>query len=147
MKVIIKKEYDGHFYVGSCENLPGCYAQNENPEKLITDLRQAIEFYRKSYMTRNQDLPQHFDAPILDLKIRFDKLSTSKLKDILENYNFHEEKHNEKFLLFMNSSFPFNRVLVPITAELSPLIVAKIFGRDNIVYVGKRQVGKAISTA
>ena len=140
MKIIVKKEFDGKYYIGSCENLPGCYAQADSSEKLLIELRKAIELYRKSYINRSQPLPNTFDAPVIDRKIRFNKISTSQLIKIFERSNYHIESTDNDSILMINSNFPFNRIHIPDVDELSPLIVSKIFGKENIIFINKNQL-------
>jgi predicted RNase H-like HicB family nuclease len=140
MKIIVKKEFDGKYYIGSCENLPSCYAQSESSEKLLPELRKAIELYRKSYLSRSQSLPNSFDTPVIDRKIRFNKISTSQLVKILERNSYHIESKDNDAILLINSNYPFNRIHIPDTDELSPMIVSKIFGKENIIYLNKNQL-------
>lgn len=140
MKIIVKKEFDGKYYIGSCENLSSCYAQSESSEKLLNELRKAIELYRKSYINRSQSLPVWHDAPVIDKKIRFNKISTGQLVKILERSSYHIEARDNDSILLINSNYPFNRILMPDTDELSPMIVSKIFGKENIIYLNKTQL-------
>jgi len=135
MKVIFHKEFDGTYYVGSCENLPGCYEQASSPEELMSRLRRAIELYRKSYVTRKQELPTTFDKPIIDKPIRFHSISIEQLKKILQKFNYHLEYEDNESTLFFNANFPFNRVHLPNSTNISYLIISKIFGRENVIYI------------
>ncbi len=145
MKVIIKKEYDGSHYIGSCENLPGCYTQADTAEELMTLTRRAIELYRKSYADRNQPLPNTHDRPALNKKIRFHVISSTQLTVLLQKSGYHLEHQDDKLILFRNMHFPFNRLVIPNTPALSPLIISKIFGKENVIYVNKKQLN--INTA
>lgn len=140
MKIIVKKEFDGKNYIGSCENLPSCYVQSTLSENLVIELRKAIELYRKSYSKRNQSLPTAYDFPIIDRKIRFNKISSIQLADVLLRNNYHFESKDSDSLLFINSNFPFNRIHIPNVSELSPLIISKIFGKENIIFINKSQL-------
>jgi len=140
MKIIIKKEFDGKNYIGSCENLPGCYAQSESSDQIVVKLRKAIEIYRKSYSKRNQTLPNLYDNPVIDRKIRFNSISASQLSKILTRNNYHFEYKDDEFYLFLNSNFPFNRLLIPNEEDLSPMIISKIFGKENIIYINNDQL-------
>ncbi len=140
MKIIVKKEFDGKNYIGSCENLPSCYVQSHSSEALVIELRKAIEMYRKSYSKRNQTLPTSYDFPIIDRKIRFNTISSNQLTKILIKNNYHFESKDSNSLLFINSSFPFNRIHVPNIPELSPMIISKIFGKENIIFINKNQL-------
>lgn len=140
MKIIVKKEFDGKNYIGSCENLPSCYAQSINVEELLAELRKAIELYRKSYLNRNQPLPSENDTPVIDRKIRFNKISSNQLGAILEKNNYHMEYQDNNSQLFINSGYPFNRIHIPNAEELSPMLISKIFGKENIIYINKNQL-------
>lgn len=140
MKIIIKKEFDGKHYIGSCENLPSCYTQSDSSEQIIVKLRKAIELYRKSYSKRNQTLPNLYDSPIIDRKIRFNSISANQLSKILIRSNYHIEYKDDEFFLFLNSNFPFNRLLIPNEEELSPMIISKIFGKENIIYINNNKL-------
>ena len=140
MKIIVKKEFDGKNYVGSCENLPSCYAQASSSEELIVELRKAIELYRKSLVSRNQQLPNSFDMPVVDRKIRFHTISSDQLSTILIKSNYHLEYSDDKSLLFINSGFPFNRVHIPQVKQLSPMLVSKLFGKENVIFINKNKL-------
>ncbi len=140
MKIIVKKEFDGRSYIGSCENLPSCYVQSESSEGVVIELRKAIELYRKSYTKRNQALPTSYDFPIIDRKIRFNRISSNQLAKILIKNNYHLETQDSDSLLFINSNFPFNRIHIPNISELSPKIISKIFGKENIIFINKNQL-------
>ena len=140
MKIIVKKEYDGKNYVGSCENLANCYAQTTNPDDLIANLRKAIELYRKSYENKNQTIPDRYDLPVFDNKIRFNTISTSQLTQLLIKNNYRIEIEDDNSILFANSRFPFNRINLPISKDLSPIIISKLFGKENVIYVNKRDL-------
>ena len=140
MKVIINKEFDGNQYVGSCENLPGCYTQAASPEELMKKLHRAIELYRKSYSRRNQELPSTFDKPVIDKRIRFHIISSAQLSQVLTRYNYHLEFKDSQSLLFLNSHFPFNRIHIPNSSALSYLIISKLFGRENVIYINQENI-------
>ena len=137
MKIIVKKEFDGQNYIGSCENLTSCYTQANNPEDLVANLRKAIELYRKSYENKSQTLPDTFDLPVLDRKIRFNKISTGQLLQVLLKHHYKIEFQEENSILLANSKFPFNRIHLPVSNNLSPIIISKLFGKENVIYLNK----------
>ncbi len=139
MKVIVKKEFDGKNFVGICENLPNCYSQSYDPEKVVINLRKAIEIYHKSYLDRNQVLPDKYDSPVINKKIRFDTVTTKQILNILSKNQYHIEHSDLKSVLLINNVFPFNRIHLPVVDDLSPLIVARVFGIHNIIYVGQKR--------
>lgn len=135
MKITIKREFDGKYYVGSAAYLPGCYVQSRSGMEIPAFIRKAISLYQKSYQSRNQSLPMEEDHPILNIKIRFDCISTEQIRNILKTHNFHKEYEDQDSLLMVNSNFPFDRVHLPQSDDISPLIVQKIFGKGNTIYV------------
>jgi predicted RNase H-like HicB family nuclease len=137
MKIIVKKEHDGKNYIGSCENLPNCYCQTSDPDQLLPALRAAIEMYRKSYEIKNQALPDKSDSPVIDRKIRFNKISSLQLSSFLQRFHYHVEQKNNDLILFVNSLFPFNRIILPVADDISPIILTKLFGKENIIYINK----------
>ncbi len=138
MKIIIKKEFDGLFYVGSCENIPGCYVQSRTSGDIHQKIKQAIAIIKRNCDERSQQFPVGTDQPLFDTRIRFDVLTTDQLVKFFEHQKYHLEYIDSQSVLLMNSSFPFNRVHLPRTDQLSPLIVQKIFGADNTIYVGRK---------
>jgi len=139
MKIIIKKEFDGQMYVGSCDNVPGCYTQSISEQELRQRIQKALLLIKKSCKEKNQPFPMGADRPILDLKIRFKELSTDQLVKILENYSYHLEYIDDESVLLTNTEFPFNRIHLPRSSNLSPLFVEKIFGKENTMWVGDRK--------
>ena len=139
MKIIIKKEYDGQFYVGSCENVPGCYVQARTEDELRKRIQRALLIIKKSCQLKSQPFPTGSDRPILNLKIRFKDLSTDQLVKILESHQYHLEYMDEQSVLLVNTEFPFNRIHLPRSTSLSPLLVEKIFGKENTIWVGSRK--------
>ena len=137
MKIIVKKEFDGKNFVGSCENLPSCYTQASSAEELIVELRRAIELYRKSLVSRNQPIPNSFDMPVLDKKIRFHTISSEQLTSILLKSHYHLEYNDDKSILFLNTKFPFNRIHIPRVSQVSPLLITKLFGKENVIFINK----------
>ncbi|MGD9898227.1 MAG: hypothetical protein AB7T22_03775 [Calditrichaceae bacterium] len=140
MKIYVKKEYDGYFYVASCINLPGCYVQSKYLDDIMDRLRKAINLYKQNYKDRMQNLPEENEGPVLDKEIRFKEISSKQLEKILQRYHYHTEYTDTESILLMNSSYPFNRVHLPQTEILSPLIVAKVFGKENTIYLGEKDI-------
>lgn len=138
MKIRIQKIFDGKYAVGFCDNLPSCYVQSREEHDIVVRLRRAIELYRKNCELRNQSLPDEYERPILDKKIRFETISSAQLVKIFQRMHYHLEYSNHESILLINSNFPFNRVHIPRTEDLSPVIVAKIFGKQNTIWVNKR---------
>lgn len=138
MKIRIRKVFDGKYFVGFCENLPSCYVQSVNENDILVRLRRAIEIYRKNCELRNQVLPEEHERPILDKKIRFETISSVQLLKVFQRMHYHQEYSNHESILLINSNFPFNRIHIPNTEDISPVIVSKIFGKNNTFWIGKR---------
>jgi len=138
MKIRIRKIFDGKYTVGLCDNLPNCYVQSVDENQVIIRLRRAIEIYRKNCELRNQSLPEEPEKPILDKKIRFETISTAQLLKIFQRMNYHVEYSNHESVLMINSNFPFNRVHIPNSQDISPLIISKLLGRHNTIWIGRQ---------
>jgi len=137
MKISVDKEYDGKYYVACCTNVPGCYVQSERSGSLNNDLQYALEVYLKNCVQRNQPFPNEQDRPVIDVRIRFEVLSSAQLIKIMKRYNYHVDYQDPTSVLLLNSEFPFNRIHIPNTEDISPLIIRRIFGRENTLVVGK----------
>jgi predicted RNase H-like HicB family nuclease len=140
MKIAVEKEYDGKFYVGCCTNVPGCYVQSGNPGNIDAEIEYALEVYLENCIQRNQPFPNENDKPVLDVRIRFDTISSDQLIKIFKRYHYYVDHMDDRIILFLNSDFPFNRVLIPNKKVISPLIIRRIFGNDNINYVGSNEL-------
>lgn len=138
MKIKIKKEFDGHSFVAYCENVPNVYVQAPDKETLNQRLSKALALLKHITTTRNQPFPIGEDKPLFDIRIRFDTLSTEKLIDVFKKRNYHIEYEDQDSVVLMNSAFPFNRVHLPQTHRLSPVIIRRLFGTENAIYVGSR---------
>jgi len=137
MKIIFKKEFDGRVHTGSCENVPSCFVQADDPETLKARFLRAVQIIKQSCEQRNQPFPRGSDRQLLDIRIKFNTLSTEQLVKIFVSKNYHVEFENSESVLLLNSDYPFNRVHLPRTKRLSPQLVRKIFGSENAIYVGR----------
>lgn len=140
MHVVIKKEFDGSSYVGSIENIPGCYVQTGQESDISKDIRRALLLIKKTCEQRHQPFPSGIDKPIFDIRIRFDDLSTEQLIKFFEHQKYHLEYIDEESVVLLNASYPFNIVHLPRRLSLSPLLVQKIFGEQNTIYVGSNKL-------
>lgn len=140
MKIVIKKEFDGNLYIGSCENIPGCYVQTRQEKDISLKIKRALMLIKRNCEERNQPFPTGIDKPLFDIRIRFDELSTEQLVKFFEHQKYHLEYIDEESLILMNASYPFNRVHLPRVHHLSPLLIRKIFGEQNTIYVGSREM-------
>lgn len=136
MKIAVEKDFDGKHYVGCCMNVPGCYVQTSDPDNIDAKLEYALEIYLDNCIKRNQPFPNENDKPVLDVRVRFDTVSSEQLVKIFRRYHYYVDYMDSHVILLINSNFPFNRVLIPNSKSISPLIITKIFGRENINYIG-----------
>jgi len=137
MKIIVKKEFDGHSYVAFCENVPGIYVQAASREQLDQRLKKALALIKHFCEERNQPFPTGNDKPVFSVRIKFNSLPTDKLIELFKKNNYHIEFSDHESVVLMNSTFPFNHIHLPVTQHLSPIIVRKLFGTNNAIYVGK----------
>jgi predicted RNase H-like HicB family nuclease len=140
MKLQIRKENDGEYHVASCLNLPGCYVQANSEPELMGRLQHALNIYKKDCDKRNQPLPDEPDRPVLNVKLRFTEISSEQLIKILLRYNYHIDHIDDFSVLMSNSDFPFNRIHLPQASRLSPLLINKIFGKENTIHVRKNDL-------
>ena len=140
MKISLEKEYDGKHYIASCTNVPGCYIQSQDPENTNSSLEYALQVYLENCLKRNQPFPNELDKPVLDVRIRFDKISSDQLIKIFKRYHYFVDYSDSRVILFLNSEFPFNRVLIPNSDSISPIIVSRIFGKENTNFVGRPEL-------
>lgn len=140
MKILIKKEFDGNFYIGSCENIPGCYVQSRHENEISTKVKRALLLIKRNCEERNQHFPSGIDKPLFDIRIRFEELSTEQLIKFFEHQKYHMEYVDAESVILMNTSYPFNLVHLPRAQYLSPLLIRKIFGEKNTVYVGSKDM-------
>lgn len=135
MKISLEKEYDGKLHVACCTNVPGCYVQSENRDDLETELQYALEIYLKNCLDRNQPFPNEPDRPVIDIRIRFERISSLQLCKIFKRFHYHVEYADDRYVLVLNSNFPFNRVIFPNSLSISPLIIKRIVGAENVIHV------------
>jgi len=140
MKIAVEKEFDGKYHVACCTNVPGCYVQTKDSTTLDAELKYALEVYIKNCVQRNQPFPNENDRPVIDIRIRFDVLSSNQLIKIFKRFNYHVDYMDHSSVLFLNSEFPFNRIHIPRSNEVSPLIVRRILGKENTIYVGSHHL-------
>lgn len=145
MKIQITKKYDGKYYVALCDNIPGCYVQTDDVNELDDYLRLAIDLYRKSCLSRNQEMPLENDHPVLPKKVMFNHYSSSQLAQILSHAGFHVEYEDTHFILMQNNNYPFGRVVFSQADFLSHLIIERIFGKKNIIYDNEEKMRYNVS--
>ena len=138
MKIILKKEFDGNNIVGNCDNIPGCFYQAQDKNALEAGLLKGLNIIKQNCAQRNQEFPEGKNHPLFNIRIRFDALSTDQLVKFFESNNYHLEYIDQDSVLLLNSSFPFNRVYMPRRKQLSHLLIEKIFGKNNTVFIGQK---------
>lgn len=140
MKIILKEEHDGRCFIGSCHNIPGCFFQAESKDALHEGLLKGLNIIKQNCDQRNQEFPEGKEQPFFDIRIRFNTLSTDQLVKFFLSHNYHLEFIDQDSVLLLNSNFPFNRVYLPRVKNLSFLLVEKIFGKKNTIYVGQKRM-------
>ncbi len=139
MKIVIKKEFDGIWYLGSCDNIPGVYVQGLREQDINIKIKRALALIKNNCDTHRQPFPSGFDKPLFDIRIRFETLSTEKLIKFFEHQKYHLDYIDQESVILINASYPFNRVHLPRVNHLSPLLIQKIFGLQNTIYVGRNK--------
>lgn len=140
MKISITKEFDGQYYIASCDNLPGCYVQCRNEDELLPAVKRAIQIIKRNCQKRNQELPSGKDEPLFDVRVKFEQIATNSLITFFKRHNYHVEYADNQSVLLLNSGFPFNRIHLPMSNNLSPLIVKRIFGPQNTIYLNRQKL-------
>jgi predicted RNase H-like HicB family nuclease len=138
MKIKVKKEFDGRTFVAYCENVPNVYVQAPSKELLDKRLNRALALLKYTTKERNQPFPIGEDKPIFNVRVRFSSLPTHTLVDLFKQHDYHIEYEDGESVILMNSSYPFNRVHLPQTTHLSPIIIRRLFGANNVIYVNPK---------
>jgi hypothetical protein len=60
-------------------------------------------------------------------------LSANQLENIFRQFNYNKELTNNFFYLYRKADFPFDRILIPNSPDLSPVIIKKLFGTNNVI--------------
>lgn len=147
MKIRIKKEFDGTYFVIYCLNLQGCYIQASTEPELKKRLQHAFDIYKYSYEQRGQQIPNLPDKPLFNIRIRFTEISTMQLVKIFKQHKYYLEFEDQYSVLMVNSDFPFNRVHLPKYNSISRFIIQRIFGEKNTIYIPKTKlrINKSVS--
>lgn len=132
MKDTIRIEQCGQCYIGYFSNIPGCYVQGKTKEETHQLLNEALTLFIRNYKDRHEFVYMESDAPILNQKIKYRKLSAKNLARVLKNFNYHLDLSNEKFVILRETEFPFRRLLIPNVTDLNYELVCKIFGKSNV---------------
>lgn len=135
MKFSVKIEFDGKYVVGYVPNLSGCYVQALKIQDITPLMKMAIETYRDNYKLRMEPFSPEKERPKFNQPIKIQKLGAEQLGTFFRKNSYNREASNKYFHLYRKSIFPFDRILIPITNEISPLILKKLFGSENVKLV------------
>ena len=135
MKFSVKIEFDGKYVVGYVPNLSGCYIQALKIQDITPLMKIAIEMYRDNYKLRMEPFSSEKEKPKFNQPIKIQKLSADQLGNFFRKNSYSRESTNKYFHLYRKSQFPFDRILIPVTNEISPLILKKLFGAENVKLV------------
>jgi predicted RNase H-like HicB family nuclease len=135
MKFSVKIEFDGKYVVGYVPQLAGCYAQAFKIQDLSPLMKFAIEMYRDNYKMRMEPFTPETEKPKFKESIKFNSMSADQLGSYLRKYAYTRESSNKYFHLYRKSSFPFDRIIIPNSSEISPLIIKKLFGAENVTVI------------
>jgi hypothetical protein len=135
MKFSVKIEFDGKFVVGYVPALGGCYAQAFKIHDLSPLMKFAIEMYRDNYKLRMEPFSPEAERPKFKESIKISSMSADQLGSYLKKHSYARESTNKYFQLYRKANFPFDRIIIPNANEISPLILKKIFGAENVTVV------------
>jgi len=135
MKFSVKIEFDGKYVVGYVPNLSGCYVQALKIQDITPLMKIAIETYRDNYKLRMEPFSPEKERPKFNQPIKIKKLGADQLGTFFRKNSYSREASNKYFHLYRKSQFPFDRILIPVTSEISPLILKKLFGSENVKVV------------
>ena len=133
MKLSVKIEFSGKVVVGFVPKLGGCYVQADKIQEIASLMKLAIEAYRENYKSRMEPFSPDTEHPKINHKIQFHTISSNQLGNIFRQYNYIRELNTNLFQLYRKGDFPFDRIVIPNSPNVSPLIVEKIFGSDNVI--------------
>ncbi len=133
MKFSIKIEFDGKRVIGFIPKMSGCYVQTKKIQEIAPLMKLAIETYRENYKSRMEPFSPEIESPKINQKIQFYMLSANQLENIFRQFNYNKELTNNFFYLYRKADFPFDRILIPNSPDLSPVIIKKLFGTNNVI--------------
>jgi hypothetical protein len=132
MKYQIEIVHDGTLWIAFSASFSGCFVQSAKKEELAGMMQQAMMAFRQSFTEHNEPFAPDSSIPSMRHHLTFRKMSANQLVKILKMEHYRVDHSDEQFLIFRNIEFPFNRVLVPNSNKLSPVIIRKIFGERNV---------------
>jgi hypothetical protein len=132
MKFSVKIEFDGKYVVGYIPNICGCYVQALKIQDISPLMKLAIEMYRDNYKFRMEPFSPEKEKPKFNQPIKVTIIDTEKLGTFFRKHLYSRETSNRYFQLYRKTQFPFDRILIPNVKILSPLILKKLFGSENV---------------
>ena len=135
MKFSIKIEFDGNKVIGFVPKLSACYVQAAKIQDIAALMKMAIGIYKDNYESRREPFSPEIERPKINHKIKFQTISANQLANILRRFSYKNEFANNYFILFRKTVFPFDRIILPNTNDISPLIIRKLFGVDNVTVI------------
>ncbi len=135
MKFSVKIEFDGKYVVGYVPQLSGCYAQALKIQDLSPLMRLAIETYRDNYKLRMEPFSPEVEKPKFKESLKITSINADQLGNYFRKNSYIRESSNKYFQLYRKSQFPFDRILIPNVNKISPLILKKLFGAENVTVI------------
>lgn len=132
MKFAVKIEFDGKYVVGYVPDIGACYIQALNIKDITPLMKMAIEIYRDNYKMRMEPFTPEREKPKFKEFIQFSSIDSEKLGSHFRKNSYTCESSTKYFHLYRKSQFPFDRILIPNVKDISPLIVKKLFGAENV---------------
>jgi hypothetical protein len=135
MKYSVKIEFDGKHVVGYVPQISGCYVQALKIQDLTPLMKYAIETYRDNYKLRMEPFSPEVERPKFNEPLKITGLDADQLGNYFRKNSYIRESTNKYFQLYRKSQFPFDRILIPNVKRISPLILKKLFGAENVTVV------------
>lgn len=135
MKFSVKIEFDGKYVVGYVPQISGCYVQALKIQDLTPLMKLAIEIYRENYKLRMEPFTPESERPKFKDSIKISNINADQLGNYFRKNSYTKESSNKYFHLYRKTQFPFDRILIPNAKHISPLILKKLFGAENITVV------------
>lgn len=134
MKFDYKLEIKNGVTIGYFPLIRNCYIQTNDTDNAKPLLKRAYSIYKSSYEARKENFYPDPETPAIQARLKNNTISTLQLSTLLRKFDYTIEEYHEDFVLFRNDNLPFNRILVPNTSVLSPMIVDKIFSDKRKIF-------------
>ena len=135
MKFSVKIEFDGKYVVGYVPDISGCYVQALKIQDVTPLMKLAIETYRDNYKLRMEPFTPETERPKFNESIKITTIDAEQLGSYFRKNSYTKEASNKFFHLYRKTQFPFDRILIPNAKNISPLILKKLFGSENVTVV------------